>query len=73
MKGMHQPQPMHALDGADALVVCTDWDEFRQPDFEDMKRRMKSPVVFDGRNLYRPSSMRELGFVYHSVGRDPVK
>jgi len=66
-------EPMHALDGADALIVCTDWDEFRQPDFEDMRKRMKRPVIFDGRNLYRPSDMRELGFTYHSVGRDPVK
>lgn len=64
--------PAAALDKADALIVCTDWDEFRQPDFEDMKRRMKSPVVFDGRNLYRPDHMKEQGFTYHSVGRDPV-
>ena len=66
-------EPMSALDGADALIVCTDWDEFRQPDFEEIKRRMKSPVIFDGRNLYRPESMRESGFTYFSVGREPVK
>ena len=65
-------EPTSALDKADALIVCTDWDEFRQPDFEDMKRRMKSPVVFDGRNLYRPDHMKEQGFIYHSVGRDAV-
>lgn len=63
---------MSCLDGADALVVCTDWDEFRLPDFESMVRRMNQPVVFDGRNLYRPAQMREYGFVYYSVGRPAV-
>jgi len=61
-----------ALAGADALVVCTDWDEFKFPDFDAAKAAMKSPVIFDGRNLYRPEMMREHGFVYHSVGRHPV-
>ena len=61
-----------ALDGAQALVVCTDWPEFKQPDFEQIKTRMASPVVFDGRNLYRPGVMREEGFVYYSVGREIV-
>ena len=64
--------PIKAVDDADALVICTDWDEFRQPDFDDIKRRMKSPVIFDGRNLYRPEVMHENGFVYYSVGRKPV-
>ncbi len=61
-----------ALAGADALVICTDWDEFKFPDFDQAKAAMKSPVIFDGRNLYRPEMMREHGFVYHSVGRHPV-
>lgn len=60
---------MDALDNADALVICTDWDEFRHPDFDDMKRRMRGPVIFDGRNLYRVPTMREHGFTYYSVGR----
>ncbi len=61
-----------ALEGVDALVVCTDWDEFKFPDFDHAKAAMKSPVIFDGRNLYRPEMMREMGFTYHSVGRHPV-
>jgi UDPglucose 6-dehydrogenase len=62
-------KPMAALDGAEALIVCTDWDEFKNPDFGRMRRLMKQPVIFDGRNLYRPSSMQDRGFVYYSIGR----
>jgi UDPglucose 6-dehydrogenase len=58
-----------ALDGADALIIVTEWKEFRSPDFEDMKKRMKSPVVFDGRNLYDPVMMYEAGIEYFSMGR----
>jgi UDPglucose 6-dehydrogenase len=58
-----------ALDGADALVLCTEWSEFRHPDFAEMKRRMRGPLIFDGRNLYRPETMEQLGFTYVSVGR----
>ncbi len=58
-----------ALDGADALIIITEWKEFRSPDFEDMKKRLKSPVVFDGRNLYDPALMREAGIEYFSMGR----
>ncbi|MEX0775812.1 MAG: nucleotide sugar dehydrogenase [Phycisphaeraceae bacterium] len=72
-KVRHVDDPMAALDGADALVICTDWDEFRQPDFDKMKERMKSPVLFDGRNLYRLDQMKEHGFTYHSVGRHTVQ
>ena len=54
---------------ADALIVATEWDEFRNPDFDEMKRLMKSPVVFDGRNIYDPESMKEHGFIYFGVGR----
>ncbi|HEX7810461.1 MAG TPA: UDP-glucose/GDP-mannose dehydrogenase family protein [Burkholderiales bacterium] len=58
-----------ALDGADALIIVTEWKEFRSPDFEDMKKRLKTPVVFDGRNLYDPALMRAAGVEYFSVGR----
>ncbi len=61
-----------ALKDADALVISTDWDEFKSPDFAKIKSLMKSPVVFDGRNLYRLAAMDEAGFTYHSVGRRPV-
>ncbi len=60
------------LKNADAVVISTDWNEFKQPDFAQMKAALKSPVVFDGRNLYRPSQMRDDGFVYYSVGRASV-
>jgi len=58
-----------ALDGADALAVVTEWNEFREPDFAKMQSLMKAPVVFDGRNLYSPEQMRALGFTYFSIGR----
>jgi UDPglucose 6-dehydrogenase len=58
-----------ALDGADALVIVTEWKEFRSPDFEHLKKVLKGPVVFDGRNLYDPVSMKKLGFSYYAIGR----
>jgi UDPglucose 6-dehydrogenase len=58
-----------ALSGADALVVVTDWNEYRHPDFERVKRALKQPVIVDGRNLYDVEKMRELGLRYHSIGR----
>ena len=58
-----------ALASADALVVVTDWNEYRHPDFTRMKAMLARPVVIDGRNLYEPAKMRALGFVYHSIGR----
>ena len=58
-----------ALKGADALAIVTEWKTFRAPDFGAMKSALKAPVVFDGRNLYEPSSMRELGFDYYPIGR----
>ncbi len=58
--------------GADALVVCTEWHEFRRPDFERMKECMKQPVIFDGRNVYDPKRIAEIGFDYFSVGRPHV-
>jgi UDPglucose 6-dehydrogenase len=62
-----------ALQDADALLVVTEWNEFRRPDFERMRQLMRRPVIFDGRNIYDPNQMRELGFVYYSVGRPPVR
>jgi UDPglucose 6-dehydrogenase len=62
-----------ALKGADGLVIFTDWQEFRTPDFELMKSRLSRPVVFDGRNLYDPSFMKKQGFEYHSVGRPTIR
>ena len=59
-----------ALKGADALIVVTEWNEFRRPDFERMKNLMKSPVIFDGRNIYSPEKIRERGFVYFGIGRN---
>ncbi|WP_263769856.1 UDP-glucose dehydrogenase family protein [Propionivibrio soli] len=61
--------PMQALEGADALLVVTEWKAFRSPNFDEMKAKLKNPVVFDGRNLYDPAAMREQGFEYFSIGR----
>jgi UDPglucose 6-dehydrogenase len=58
-----------ALIGADALAIVTEWNEFREPDFERMRRLLGAPVVFDGRNIYSPEHMRALGFTYFSIGR----
>ncbi|MEW6719707.1 MAG: UDP-glucose/GDP-mannose dehydrogenase family protein [Thermodesulfobacteriota bacterium] len=58
-----------ALQGADALVIATEWNEFRKPDFGLMKNLMRQPVMFDGRNIYDPRKMRDIGFKYFSIGR----
>ena len=58
-----------ALAGADALAIVTEWNEFREPDFARMRKIMKSPVIFDGRNIYNPEQIRGLGFTYYSMGR----
>src|SRR5438067_1285567 len=58
-----------ALAGADALAIVTEWNEFREPDIAKMRSLLKSPVVFDGRNIYSPEHMRALGFTYFSIGR----
>jgi UDPglucose 6-dehydrogenase len=60
------------LEGADGLVISTDWDEFKNPDFGRMVSTMGRGVIFDGRNLYRRQHMGQLGFHYYSVGRTPV-
>ena len=61
--------PMAALEGADALLIVTEWKVFRSPNFDAMKSLLKSPLVFDGRNLYEPQAMRDLGFEYFPIGR----
>jgi UDPglucose 6-dehydrogenase len=60
---------MAAAEGADALVIMTEWKAFRSPDFADLKRALKAPVIFDGRNLYEPSVVKDAGLEYHAIGR----
>jgi UDPglucose 6-dehydrogenase len=60
------------LEGADALAVVTDWNQFRNPDFKRLRALLNAPVVFDGRNLYNPEVMAHLGFTYFSIGRPPA-
>jgi len=61
--------PMEALAGADALLIVTEWKEFRSPDFDAVKSALKQPVIFDGRNLYEPKAVRERGIEYFPIGR----
>ena len=61
-----------AVTGADALVIVTEWTEFRSPDFTRLKAELKAPVIFDGRNLYEPDAMAELGIDYYAIGRPYV-
>ena len=61
-----------AIEAAEALVVMTEWKDFQLPEFDVMRERMKSPVIFDGRNLYKPAQMQAAGFTYHSIGRPSV-
>jgi UDPglucose 6-dehydrogenase len=62
-----------ALDGADALVIVTEWKEFRSPDFDYLKKTLKAPVIFDGRNLYDPAAMKKQGFKYYAIGRGEAR
>lgn len=68
----HVERPIDALEGVDALAICTEWDDYRSPDFAEMRRRMRSPVIFDGRNVYDPRTVAAAGFLYRSVGRPDV-
>jgi UDPglucose 6-dehydrogenase len=61
-----------AILGADALVICTEWKQYVHPDFEEMRRIMRQPVIFDGRNLYAPRRMADAGFTYYSIGRPVI-
>ncbi|SAL39123.1 UDP-glucose dehydrogenase [Caballeronia choica] len=67
------PTQKDALPGADALVIVTEWKEFKSPDFSHLKSELKMPVVFDGRNLYEPEAMAELGIDYYAIGRPHVE
>ncbi len=61
-----------AAEGADALAIVTEWNEFKLLNLERLRGVMRRPLVFDGRNIYEPERMRRLGFEYHSIGRKPV-
>jgi UDPglucose 6-dehydrogenase len=58
-----------ALQGADALVICTEWKNFRAPNFELIKEKLNTNALFDGRNMFEPSRMAEKGFAYYCIGR----
>ena len=61
---------MDALPKSDGLLVLTEWNEFRSPNFEEIKKSLNQPVIFDGRNVYEPSVIRKYGFTYYCIGRD---
>jgi UDPglucose 6-dehydrogenase len=61
--------PYAAVDGADALVIVTEWLQYRTPDFDRIKDLLRTPLIIDGRNLYDPQRMRRYGFIYRCVGR----
>src|SRR5688572_9274958 len=65
----YSPSNYDALKGADALAIVTEWNEFRRPDFARMRTLMRSPIIFDGRNLFTPEQMTQNGFTYYSIGR----
>ncbi len=66
-------QAMDALEGADALAIMTEWTQFRTPDFQAIRNRLKHPVIFDGRNLYDPQLVADEGFTYYSIGRPTTR
>ncbi|MDR2431690.1 MAG: UDP-glucose/GDP-mannose dehydrogenase family protein [Candidatus Margulisbacteria bacterium] len=68
----YQADNYAALNGADALLILTEWREYREPDFTRLKKELKTPLIFDGRNIYSPALMREQGFAYYSIGRKKV-
>jgi len=68
-KLLYSDKPYGALEGADGLVIVTEWQEFRTPDFEVMKRLLNTPVIFDGRNIYDEKTMATHGFIYYAIGR----
>lgn len=69
----YAPNRYNALDGADALIVATEWNEFRSPDFEEIGKRLNQKLIFDGRNLYDLELMGETGFTYYSIGRPAIR
>lgn len=72
-KILYANNPYQALENADALLIATEWNIFRTPDFEQLEKLLKAKVIFDGRNLYSPQQMREMGYYYCSVGRELVQ
>ena len=68
----YHPEPYETLCGADALIICTEWNEFRSPDFSRMKEALRQPLIFDGRNLYDPATMKRHDLEYHPIGRPTV-
>ncbi len=71
-KVKYAAKSMDAIKDASGLLICTEWQAFRNPNFEKMKSAMASPVIFDGRNLYELSKMENHGFTYHSIGRKTI-
>jgi UDPglucose 6-dehydrogenase len=67
------PNPYEALEKSDALVICTEWSLFRNPDFSEMALKIASKTIFDGRNLYSVDQMKKLGFAYYSIGRKAIR
>lgn len=65
--------PDAVLDGADALVIVTEWKAFKSPDFEMIRKKLRTPIVFDGRNLFDPKMMRRQGLDYFCIGRPVVR
>ena len=85
-KGMHKARgikaiadvkfassPLEAVNDAEALIIATDWNEFANVDLTVLKQKMRTPIVFDGRNLLDPETMRQFGFHYYSIGRASVR
>jgi len=71
-KVIYAESQYEALEGADALIIATEWNEFRTPNFLKIVTSLRSKVIFDGRNLFDIAAIRELGFYYESVGRAPA-
>lgn len=71
-KIQYAADPYEAVTGVDALIIATEWSLFRTPEFEKMANLMKNKIIFDGRNLYEPQRLKELGFYYNSMGREEV-
>jgi UDPglucose 6-dehydrogenase len=70
---LYHDQSFQALAGADALLILTEWHMYRRPDLQRIRSLLKSPIIFDGRNLFEPARMREAGFEYYSIGRKAVR
>jgi len=66
---LYAEDPLSACDGADALLIATEWPQYAQADLEAVGRRLKTKLMFDGRNLFRPEAMKASGWTYHSIGR----